>query len=75
MHHLYMECILTSFCFHVVIYVCYADSQVGTDEHWLLLILKDGIVGLLAALFSILFTIAYRLFSCSLDRSDSVTLG
>ena len=41
----------------------------------MLLILEDDIVGLLAALFPILFAVPYRLFSFMLCRSDSVTLG
>lgn len=75
MRHLYMECILAPFCFHVVPYVCCTDSQVEIDDHYLLLILEDSIVNILTALFSVLFVVPYWLFRFLLCRSDIVTLG
>lgn len=38
----------------------------------MLLILEDGVVSLLAALFPILFVVSYRLFSFLLCHFDSV---
>lgn len=32
MNHLYMEYILTHFCFHVISYVYYANTQVEAEE-------------------------------------------